>query len=587
MQNKTFTITHLKFILKGILLSISLILFAGAIRIWPLGILENKVPWLTFYPAVMVSAIYGGLFGGLLAAIFASGLVYFSSSIINIKPFINDKSDLIGLVVFLFNSAMMSFVAEAMRRANAKSNYLQEQAQKANQAKSVFLANMSHELRTPLNVILGYSQLLQREPNLSLKHKDFLSIINRSGEHLLSLLNEVLEITKIETQHSSLELSSFDFHNLMEDIKRMFQLKADVKDILLEIIGIENVPRYIRADALKIRIILINLIGNAIKFTDSGSIIVRLSATGKENNKFILQVEVEDTGFGISEEEIHKLFNFFSQTESGKKSQSGTGLGLAISQGYVKMMNGEIKVTSEIGKGSVFSFSIDMEIADEKEINSNKSHNRVIGLENSIIAPKILVAEDNDDSRALLVSLLTNVGFDVREAANGKQAVEIFQSWNPQFIWMDIRMPILDGYEATKKIRSLENGKEPKIVALSAHVMKEELKKIYEAGCDDFLSKPFKEDGLFSKMEKFLPIKYKYESLEKNLTTSNNVKIENLDLRILDEKIKTDLLYASNNTDATKIVEIAKQISEKHPHIAEQLVQLADNFDYGKIKESL
>ena len=311
MQNKTFTITHLKFILKGILLSISLILFAGAIRIWPLGILENKVPWLTFYPAVMVSAIYGGLFGGLLAAIFASGLVYFSSSIINIKPFINDKSDLIGLVVFLFNSAMMSFVAEAMRRANAKSNYLQEQAQKANQAKSVFLANMSHELRTPLNVILGYSQLLQREPNLSLKHKDFLSIINRSGEHLLSLLNEVLEITKIETQHSSLELSSFDFHNLMEDIKRMFQLKADVKDILLEIIGIENVPRYIRADALKIRIILINLIGNAIKFTDSGSIIVRLSATGKENNKFILQVEVEDTGFGISEEEIHKLFNFF------------------------------------------------------------------------------------------------------------------------------------------------------------------------------------------------------------------------------------------------------------------------------------
>lgn len=587
MQNKTFTITHLKFILKGILLSISLILFAGAIRIWPLGILENKVPWLTFYPAVMVSAIYGGLFGGLLAAIFASGLVYFSSSIINIKPFINDKSDLIGLVVFLFNSAMMSFVAEAMRRANAKSNYLQEQAQKANQAKSVFLANMSHELRTPLNVILGYSQLLQREPNLSLKHKDFLSIINRSGEHLLSLLNEVLEITKIETQHSSLELSSFDFHNLMEDIKRMFQLKADVKDILLEIIGIENVPRYIRADALKIRIILINLIGNAIKFTDSGSIIVRLSATGKENNKFILQVEVEDTGFGISEEEIHKLFNFFSQTESGKKSQSGTGLGLAISQGYVKMMNGEIKVTSEIGKGSVFSFSIDMEIADEKEINSNKSHNRVIGLENSIIAPKILVAEDNDDSRALLVSLLTNVGFDVREAANGKQAVEIFQSWNPQFIWMDIRMPILDGYEATKKIRSLENGKEPKIVALSAHLMKEELKKIYEAGCDDFLSKPFKEDGLFSKMEKFLPIKYKYESLEKNLTTSNNVKIENLDLRILDEKIKTDLLYASNNTDATKIVEIAKQISEKHPHIAEQLVQLADNFDYGKIKESL
>jgi two-component system sensor histidine kinase/response regulator len=194
----------------------------------------------------------------------------------------------------------------------------------------------------------------------------------------------------------------------------MFQLKADVKDILLEIIGIENVSRYVHADVLKIRIILINLIGNAIKFTDSGSVTVRLSARGIENKKFILQVEIEDTGFGISQEEIHKLFNFFSQTESGRKSQSGTGLGLAISQGYVKMMNGEIKVTSEIGKGSVFNFSIDMEIADEKEINSKNSRNRIIGLENSKIAPKVLVAEDNDDSRSLLVSLLTNVGFDVR-----------------------------------------------------------------------------------------------------------------------------------------------------------------------------
>lgn len=587
MQNKNKTSSSIIPFLKGIILSISLILFAGAIRIWPLGILENKVPWLTFYPAVMVSAIYGGLFGGIIASIFASVLVFFSSSIIDIKPFINDKSDMIGLAVFLFNSAMMSFVAEAMRRANVKSIYLQEQAQKANQAKSVFLANMSHELRTPLNVILGYSQLLQREPNLSLKHKDFLSIINRSGEHLLSLLNEVLEITKIETQHSSLELSSFDLHNLIEDIKRMFQLKADVKDILLEIIGIENVPRYVHADVLKIRIILINLIGNAIKFTDSGSVTVRLSVRGIGNKKFTLQVEIEDTGFGISQEEIHKLFNFFSQTESGKKSQSGTGLGLAISQGYVKMMNGEIKVTSEIGKGSVFNFSIDMEIVDEKEINSKNSRNRIIGLENSKIAPKVLVAEDNDDSRSLLVSLLTNVGFDVREAANGKQAVEIFQSWSPQFIWMDIRMPILDGYEATKKIRSLENGKEPKIVALSAHVMEEELKKIYEAGCDDFLSKPFKEDGLFSKLEKYLPIKYKYESLGKELVTINNVKIENLDLHILEEKIKSDLLYASNNTDATKIMEIAKEIMEKHPQIAEQLIQLADNFDYEKIKESL
>lgn len=278
-----------------------------------------------------------------------------------------------------------------------------------------------------------------------------MSIINRSGEHLLSLLNEVLEITKIETQHSSLELSIFDLHTLLEDIKRMFQLKADLKDILLEMIGVENIPRYILADVLKLRIILINLIGNAIKFTDSGSVSVRFQAMGIDNTKFTLQVEVKDTGFGISEEEINRLFNFFSQTESGKKSQSGTGLGLAISQAYVKMMNGEIKVRSELGKGSIFNFSIELAFADEKEVSSNNSENRIIGLEDNQLPPKILVAEDNDDSRALLASLLSGIGFDVRDAANGKQAVELFESWNPQFIWMDIRMPILDGYEATKR----------------------------------------------------------------------------------------------------------------------------------------
>lgn len=587
MKNKNKIIPNLFSLFKGFFLSIFLIFFAALLRIWPLGILENKVPWLTFYPAVMVSAIYGGLFGGLIAAIFASGLVFFSGNLITAKPFINDKSDLIGLVVFLLNSTMMSFVAEAMRRANAKANYLQEQAQKANQAKSVFLANMSHELRTPLNVILGYSQLLRREPSLSSKQKDFLSIINRSGEHLLSLLNEVLEITKIETQHSSLELSIFDLHTLLEDIKRMFQLKADLKDILLEMIGVENIPRYVFADVLKLRIILINLIGNSIKFTDSGSVSVRFRAMGIDNTKFTLQVEVKDTGFGISEEEINRLFNFFSQTESGKKSQSGTGLGLAISQAYVKMMNGEIKVRSELGKGSIFNFSIELAFADEKEVSSNNSENRIIGLEDNQLPPKILIAEDNDDSRALLVNLLSGIGFDVRDAANGKQAVELFESWNPQFIWMDIRMPILDGYEATKKIRALENGKEVKIVALSAHVMQEELNKIYAVGCDDFLAKPFKEESLFSKLEKYLPIKYKYEYSENKSNVKSKDEMEKLDLSFLEEEIKSKLLYASNETDATKIVEIAKEMISTHPKIAERLMKLADNFDYERIKESL
>ena len=300
-----------------------------------------------------------------------------------------------------------------------------------------------------------------------------------------------------------------------------------------------------------------------------------------------MQIEVEDTGFGISEEEINRLFNFFFQTESGKKSQSGTGLGLAISQAYVKMMNGEIKVRSELGKGSIFNFSIELAFADEKEVSSNNSENRIIGLEDNQLPPKILVAEDNDDSRALLVSLLSGIGFDVRDAANGKQAVELFESWNPQFIWMDIRMPILDGYEATKKIRALEKGKETKIVALSAHVMQDELSKIYEVGCDDFLAKPFKEESLFSKLEKYLPIKYKYEYSDKKSNVKSKDEMEKLDLSFLKEEIKSRLLYASNETDATKIIEIAKEMIYTHPKIAERLIKLADNFDYERIKESL
>lgn len=568
------------------LFTVLLVIFAFSLRIWPLQSLENKLAWLTFYPVVIISAVYGGFSAGIVATIFTCILINFFWYFVTIRPFINDQSDLLGMVVFFFNCTITSLVAEGMRRANKRAKKAQQQAQNANEAKSLFLANMSHELRTPLNAILGYSQLLHKDSGISKRQKDFLETINNSGEHLLSLINQVLEISKIEVNRVTLDLNTFDLHDLIHNLKKLFQVKTDKKDLIFEIRGVETLPKFVIADETKLRIILINIIGNSIKFTESGKIVVTFSLEEKIQNKIKLKVIVEDTGYGIAPEDISKLFQPFVQTESGKKIQSGTGLGLVISKSYIQLMEGSISIESKPGIGTTISFTINIQKGEKTDIKDEIVTQNIIGLKNKNFIPKILIVDDDENNRNLMFTLLKEVGFDIKDSINGRQALDIYNEWKPDLIWMDIRMPVMNGLEATKIIKSSTDRIQPKIILISAHVLKEELTEITQSGCDDFLAKPYKIESIFEYIKKHLVIEYIYRE-ELNSTKKNTLEIADIIQKVgpVYDEIKEEILTAVRNTDSLSIQRIAKEIKQSHPDFAEFLILNAKNFDYDKISE--
>ncbi|MDZ8223521.1 ATP-binding protein [Nostoc sp. ChiVER01] len=337
----------------------------------------------------------------------------------------------------------------------------------ANRAKSEFLANMSHELRTPLNAILGFSQVMSRDYSLSGEHQENLAIINRSGEHLLNLINDILEMSKIEAGRITLNSNSFDLIHVLKKLEKMQHASAASKNLELVFEYAQNIPKYIETDENKLCQVLLNLLGNAIKFTNTGRVTlrVRLGAGWESGEQGEMReqypphpphlfFEVQDTGCGITPQEIDLLFEAFEQTEIGRKSQQGTGLGLAISRKYVQLMGGDITVNSIPGVGSRFAFNIQIALACPREISTNQIRYQILALAPPEKAYRILVVDDSKESRLLLVKILTSVGFEVREATDGSEAIANWESWQPHVIFMDMRMPIMDGYEATKIIKA-------------------------------------------------------------------------------------------------------------------------------------
>lgn len=394
------------------------------------------------------------------------------------------------------------------KQAEAALKQAKETADAANRAKSEFLANMSHELRTPLNAIIGFSQVLNRDPSL-IQHKQTLDIINRSGEHLLELINDILEMSKIEAGRAALNETTLDFYRLLDNLEAMLRLKASAKNLQLIFDRTSDVPPYLKADEGKLRQVLINLLSNAIKFTDQGGVILRVRA--HTTDALYLNFEVEDTGVGINPQELDQLFLAFGQTEAGRNSQQGTGLGLAISQKFVQLMGGEIRVKSVLGQGSVFSFEIPISVADPTMIPAPYPIAQVVGLEPNQPTYRILAVDDRTESRLLLVKLLGEIGFEVREATNGKEAIAVWEDWQPHLIWMDMRMPVMDGYEATRQIKATLQGQATVIIALTASAFEEDRHLVLSAGCDDFLRKPFRAETLWEKMGHHLGVRYCYE----------------------------------------------------------------------------
>lgn len=465
-----------------------------------------------------------------------------------------------------------------------------EIADRANCAKSSFLANMSHELRTPLNAILGFAQVLSKERSLSDYQHDKLSIINRSGEHLLSLINDVLDMSKIEAGQIELVLSSFELHHLLTSLQEMLQLKAHSQgtELILEIA--EPLPRYIYSDERKLRQVLLNLLSNALKFTRGGCVRLSVEADAPKEGqlKRRLTFAIADTGAGISPAEIDQVFQPFVQTRSGVRSQEGTGLGLPISRKFVTLMGGSLSVTSQLGQGSTFTFDITAEIAAASDVTQVLPRRQVVGLSPGQTSWRILVVDDNALNRQLLRELLVPVGFEVKEAKNGQQAVELWREWEPHLIWMDMQMPVLNGYEATQLIKSHVKGQATTVIALTASTQAEERAIVLAAGCDDFMRKPFQQDQLFAKMEEFLGVRYCYETLAPNQPAASKAQINSAAissaLLAMSAAWNKSLHCAAAQLDEKEIRMLLEKVPEEYSYLRQVIEEKVRNFDFDQIE---
>ncbi|MCT7994942.1 PAS domain S-box protein [Laspinema olomoucense] len=501
--------------------------------------------------------------------------------------------------------------AELLEKTQRQSQALQKAAlaaDAANRAKSEFLANMSHELRTPLNAILGFTQVLARDSSLKPENHEHLKIINRAGGHLLALINDVLEMSKIEAGRMSFNPVNFDLINLLKSLNEMFQLKAESKQLQIIFEGCNALPQFVKTDESKLRQVLINIVGNAIKFTETGRVILRIEVkdastvvnpgeadfSNSSNQGKFLYLEIEDTGPGIAPEEMGKLFEPFGQTETGRKSQQGTGLGLPISRKFVQLMGGDIQVTSTVGQGTVFAFAVAIAPSSEAEIQTRQNKRRPVAIapQSKANESRILVVDDAFESRLLLKTILKSLGFQVQEAENGQAAIAVYESWKPHLILMDMQMPVMDGYEATRHIKNTVQGQKTTIVALTASAFEEERKMILDAGCDDFIRKPFQEELLLETIGQYLNIDYIFEDLspdDLNRSQPDSSKplysLSPEALKVMPESWIYQLSDAAMQCSDDLILRLLEEIPPDLSHLSQALAELAHNYQFDLIEQ--
>jgi signal transduction histidine kinase/CheY-like chemotaxis protein len=479
------------------------------------------------------------------------------------------------------NRQLRKEIAERLEFERAL-QHAKEEAERANRAKSLFLANMSHELRTPLNAVLGFSQLMQNDAQINEDQRRNLEIINRSGQHLLNLINDVLDMSKIESGVVSVEAEAFDLGGLVRDITDMMRMRAEAKSLELRLDQSSHFPRFVVADAAKLRQILINLVGNAIKFTRAGFVQIRLNAH-QQGETLRLFCEVEDSGPGIATQDLDVVFKPFVQLDESTAPQ-GTGLGLAITRQYVELMGGHIHVTSTPGQGACFKFSVPVRAAQAEDvIPARLLRGRILNLAPGQPVYHLLIVEDQAENRLLLRKVLQSAGLsEISEASNGKEAVTACYHSPPHLIFMDHRMPVMDGVEATRLIRMLPDCREIKIVALTATAFTQERQRIIKAGMDDFISKPFRAEEIFDCLERLLGLRFIHvEDESTTLSPRPVVEVKPTQLLVLSPETYFELQQAVMELDLQKTKTVIASLTDKI--LAEWLSQHIEGMDFEAV----
>ena len=480
------------------------------------------------------------------------------------NKFDDEVGDMIGAVqIFKENTEKLILSEHQVKLA-------MEEAKNANQAKSIFLARMSHELRTPLNAILGFANILKKSMNANIQEKENLNIIKKSGEHLLNIINEILELSKIEAGKIEINPKNFDFFELIKEIEDIFAFRCEAKNLKFEINLSNDLPNFIKTDEQRLRQILINLLGNALKFTNEGQISLYIYNL---NNKLFF--EVKDTGIGIDITNQEKIFKPFEQVKLNNYTQQGTGLGLAITKELISLLGGTIYVKSQINKGSEFYFSINYEKVNMAELTLKSQAKEIIGIKKFQDEKTILVVDDIKENRDLIVQLLAFYGFKTLQANSGLLALKLFEKEKIDLIFMDILMEDLDGLETTKIIRKKQNNSNIPIIALSANVFEEDIKQAIKAGANDFLPKPVEEKDILSMLKKYLNIEFEYEEKEEKNEVSQEVK--NLSKEFL-TKLNEQVLLMNNEEILVLIKEY--NLSEK---LQNHIKNLINEFKYQEL----